>query len=127
MAFYIVDLIMHIVPLPRVEVSINTGRFINESIITLFCTVSLPLTVNNEEMVVTTWFSPNGQLINSSSITVSNTRAISSGVFQSSVTIADFVPAVNNGEYICNTSVIPSSSYIIGNNATDRRTVMISG
>ena len=114
-------------PPPRVEVSVSTGRFISESIVTLFCNINLPSTVNSQERVVTTWFGPSGVLQNSSSTTVSNIYAIASGVFQSNATIANYVPSVNNGEYTCNATVIPSSSYVIGNSGTDRRRVMISG
>ena len=108
--------------------SVSTGRFISESIVTLSCTVTLPSTVNSGETVVTTWFGPSGeQLRNSSTVTVSNAVVISNGVFQSSTMIAGFVPASNNGDYSCNATVMPPSTYVIGNSAATRRTVMISG
>ncbi len=120
-------LFFYVVPPPRVNVSISTGRFISESIVVLLCTINLPSTVNNGETIATTWFAPSGQLTNSSAVTISYARAISAGVFQSSVTINNFAPAVYNGEYICNATVTSSSPYIIGNSATGRRSVMISG
>lgn len=120
-------MIFFLVPPPRVEVSINNGRFISERIITLFCTVNLPSSANSGETVVTTWLGPSGLLGNSSTVTVSNTYAIANGDFQSSVTITSFVPSVSNGEYICNGTVLPSSSYVTGSTATARQTVMISG
>ena len=114
-------------PPPRVQVSVNTGRFLSESIVTLICTASLQLAVNTGETVVTSWFDSNGQLRNSLSITISNALATANGVFQSSVTFSNFVPSVHNGEYICNATVIPSSSNIVGNSVTGRRRVMVSG
>ena len=113
-----------LVPPPGVSVSIDTGRFISENTVTLHCIVTLPSTVNSRETVITTWFGPSGQLTNSSDVTISNANGLLQG---SSIAIANFVPADDNGEYICNATVIPSSSYILGNSATTRRMVMISG
>lgn len=126
-AYVHISVLCYIVPPPRVEVSVNADRFISESVVVLSCTVNLPSTVNGRETVVTTWFGSSGQLGNSSNVTISNTYAIADRVFLSSVTIIDFVPAVNNGDFTCNATVIPSSSYVIGNSATNTRTVMVSG
>lgn len=112
----------------QVEISINTDQFISESIVILSCTINLSPRVNSGERIVTTWHGLSGhQLINSSGLTVSNIHAFANGVFQSNVTISSYVPAVNNGEYTCNATVIPSSSYVMGNSGTDRRRVMITG
>lgn len=109
------------------ELSAYTSRFISESVVTFFCTINLPSTVNNDELIVTTWFGPNGRISNSSSVTLSNTYIIASGVFQSTLTMTSFSPVVDNGEYICNASVIPSSSHVSGNYATARRILVITG
>ena len=118
---------MSAAPLPRVDVSVNTGRFISESIVTLVCTATLPSTANSGETVATTWLSPSGQLRNSSRFSISNSSPVSTRVFRSSVTIANFVPSADNGEYVCNASVIPASTYVVGSSATDRRNLMVSG
>lgn len=61
------------------------------------------------------------KISNSSSVVVSDAYYATAGrVFQSRVTFASFVLAVNNGEYIFNATVVPSSSYIIGNSAIGR-------
>ena len=115
------------VPQPRVEVSVDSGHFISDGRVTLLCTVNLPSTVNSGELVTTTWFGPSGQLTNSSNVTISNAYSIADRVFQSSVIISNFFQAVDNGEYTCNVTVIPSSSYVISNRGSGRRRVMISG
>lgn len=107
--------------------SVNVSHFLSDNIVTVSCLADLPPTVNNREMVITTWFSPNGQLDNSSTVTISNTYATANGAFQSDITITEYVPAVHNGEYICNATVIPSSSFVIGSSGTDTGSVMLSG
>ncbi len=116
-----------IVSSPKVTVSINVSRFLSDNIVTLSCVAELPSTVNNGEIIAATWSGPSGHLSNSSSIAVSDTYAIANGVFQSDVTISGYVPAVHNGEYICNATVIPSSSYVIGSSGNDAQSVMLSG
>ncbi len=113
--------------MPRVEVSINSGRYLSEDIVTLSCTINLHLSVNSRERVATAWFGPSGQLINSSSITVSDSYAIASGIFQSDVTITNFAPDPYNGDYVCNVTVIPSSPYVVGTEGSDTTRLMISG
>lgn len=109
--------------------TINTGRFLNERIVVLLCTVNLPVAANSRETVVTTWSGPSGQLRNTSNVTISSASAIANGVFQSTVSISGFIPATYNGDYICNANVVPSSSssYVVGSNATGMRRVMVSG
>ena len=109
--------------------TINTGRFLNERIIALICTVTLPVTANSRETVDTTWSGPSGQLRNMSNITISNANVIANGVFQSTLSISGFIPATHNGNYICNANVVPSlsSSHVVGSNATGMRHVMVSG
>jgi len=114
-------------PLSQVEVTINNGRFLSESVVILLCTVTLPSSVSSRESVFTTWFGPNGPLTNSSDVTLSNVYKIASGVFQSSITFANFDPAVDNGEFACSATVISSSPYIIGSSAIARRNVMVTG
>lgn len=114
-------------PPPRVLLSTDTGRFISENTVILTCTITLASTVNNGEVVATTWLGPNGQLINSSSVTLSNVNSIANGAYQSTLTITGFVPAVHNGDYTCNTTIIPSTTYVTGNSASTVTTVMISG
>lgn len=116
-----------IVPPLEVEVSINVSRFLSDNIVTFSCLVDLPATVTNGETVVITWSGPSGQLGNSSSVTISNAYATGSGVFQSDVTISDFIPATHNGEYICNATIIPLSSYVIGSSGADAQSVILSG
>ena len=121
-------LFMHsIVPPPGVAVFINISRYISENIVTLSCSITLSSAVNNGERVVTTWSGPSGQVGNSSSVVLSGPYAISNGLYQSDITITAFDPGVHNGEYTCNATVIPSSSYVIGSSITNGRMVMITG
>ena len=105
----------------------NVSRFLSDNIVTFSCLVDLPATVSDGETVVTAWSGPSGQLGNSSSVTVSNVYETGSGAFQSDVTITGFVPATHNGEYTCNATIIPSSSYVIGSSKADAQSVTLSG
>ncbi len=120
-------LIFLVVPSLQVEVSFNTGRFISEGMVVLFCTITLPSTVNSREEVTTTWLGPSGQIGNSSSLVISNVYEVSDGVLQSNVTISSYVPSINNGEYTCTATLTSSSSYVTGNSGSDRRRVAITG
>lgn len=93
----------------------------------LLCTINLPATVNSEVAVAMLWFGPTGQLRNSSSVSISNTYEVMNGVYQSRVTISNYITSIDNGEYACNASVIPTSPHIIGISAVGRETVSISG
>ena len=115
------------VPPPGVEMSVNSGQFHTDSIVMLFCTVSLPMTGSNQVTLTVTWHGPNGQLGNSSNITISGPYAIADQVLQSNVTISNYVRSVNNGEYTCNATIVPVSPYIIGKSAASRKTISISG
>ena len=94
---------------------------------TLFCTVTLPSIVNSGEMVTTSWLGPRGQFGNSSSVALTNTYSTVNGVFQSSLAIASFSPTVDNGNYVCNATIVSSSANIIGNSATAQEMLAISG
>ena len=118
---------LQIVSSPEVKVSVNVSQFLSDDIVTLSCVANLPPTANNGERIAATWSGPSGHLGNSSSITISNTYAIATGVFQSDVTISDYDPAAHNGEYICNATAIPSSLYVIGSSGSDAESVMLSG
>ena len=114
------------VPPPSVEISVNAGQFLCNKVI-LLCEITLPVVVSSEVTVATLWFGPSGQLRNSSNVTVSNTNEVTDRVFQSSVTLLNYDTAVNNGEYLCNTTVVPTSPYIVGISAASRKSVSISG
>ena len=117
-----------VVPPPRVEISVNSGRFHSDNNVMLLCTISLPTSVNSELITIATvWLGPNGLIRNSSDDTISNAYEISDGVFQSSLTISNFVTSTDNGEYLCNVTVVPLSPHIIGIGAVGRRTVSVSG
>lgn len=107
--------------------TVNVSQFLSDNTVTLSCLINLPSTVNDGEMVNVTWFGPTGELANISSVTVSNTYATATRNFQSDVTISSYVPAIHNGEYTCNGTVIPSGAYVIGNSNTDTQTVILSG
>ena len=77
--------------------------------------------------MVTTWNGPSGQVGNSSHVTLSGPYAVANGMYQSDVIITAFDPGVHNGEYTCNATVIPSSSYVIGSSTSNGRMVMITG
>ena len=119
---------LSVVPPPRTEISINAQRYVSDGIVTLFCTVTLPASVNNDESVTVVWTGPiaSGQLRNSSKVTLSNINTIASGVFQSSLTIASYDPASDNGIYGCNATIVPSSSLITYNSAMDTQNVTVS-
>ena len=93
----------------------------------LSCTVSLPLTAASNVTVVTSWTGPSGQLRNSSDVTISNAYQVIEGVFQSTVTISNYVTSVNNGDYTCNATVVPTSPYVIGTSAVGSKSVSVSG
>lgn len=93
----------------------------------LLCTINLPVTVNSEVNVAVLWLSPSGQLRNSSDVSISNTYEVNNGVFQSSLTISNYDTSVDNGDYTCNGSVIPTSPHVIGISAVGRKRVSISG
>lgn len=118
---------LSIVSPPRIEISINSGQFHSDSRIMLLCTINLPETVNSEVNVAVLWLGPSGQLRNSSDVSISSTYEVTNGVFQSSVTISNYVTLVDNGDYTCNASVIPISPYVIGISAVGRKRVSISG
>lgn len=118
---------LFVAPPPRVEVFVNSGQFLSDSRVVLLCTITLPVIVNSQVTIATSWFGPNGQLRNSSSVLVSNTYAVTDRVFQSSLTISNFMTSVNNGDYLCNATVVPMSPHVIGTSAVGRRTVTISG
>ncbi len=107
--------------------SVNTGRFIGESTVILSCIANFPSIMDGREVVVITWFGPSGQLGNSSSVTVSNVYAVGNGVFQSILVISSFAPAIDNGEYICNATMIRLSSYVIGGSGTGMKEIVIGG
>lgn len=113
-------------PPPRVELTVNTDRFISENTVTLFCTVTLHSSVNDNELVLTRWFGP-GRLLSNPSGAIITTVKLSDGVFQSSFRITNFNTTLNNGDYTCNATVISSSSYVVGNTASDSRKVNIPG
>jgi len=119
--------ILYAVPTPRITLTSNTGQYISDNTVIFTCTITLASTVNSGEMVSTSWSGPNGQLINSSSVTLSNVRSIASESYQSSLTITGFVPAVHNGNYRCNGSVTSMSSYVTGTSTSATTSVMISG
>ena len=85
------------------------------------------MTAASNVTVATSWSGPSGQLRNSSGISLSNAYEVSEGVFQSNVTIFNYIPSVNNGEYACNATVVPTSPYVIGTGAVNRRNISISG
>ncbi len=91
------------------------------------CTINLPATVNSEVAVAVLWFGPAGQLRNSSGVSISNTYEVMNGVFQSRVTISNYITSNDNGDYACNASVIPTAPHVIGISAVGRETVSISG
>lgn len=94
----------------------------------LSCTVDLPPTVNDGEIKDLKWFGPNGvQLGNSSSVSIANLYSTTDGYFQSDITIAGYSPAVNNGEYICNVTVIPSTQYVRGASGFETVVVELTG
>lgn len=115
------------VPPPGVEVSVNSGQFHTDSIVMLFCTVSLPMTGSSQVALSVTWYGPNGQLRNSSNVTLTGPYLITDQVLQSNVTISNYVRSINNGEYTCNATIVPQSPYIIGKSAASRKTISISG
>ena len=41
--------------------------------------------------------------------------------------MTNYAPVVDNGEYICNASVAPTLSHVIGSYAIARRTLVITG
>ena len=110
-----------------VEISVDNGQFLSDRSVTLSCTINLPVTATSNVAVVTSWLGPNGQLRNSSSVRISNTYEITEGMYQSNVTISNFVTSVNNDDYVCNSTVAPTSPYVIGTSAIGRRSVSISG
>ena len=121
-------LCLNVVPPPGVEVSVDSSQFHTDSIVKLICTINLPSAGRSTEMLLNvTWYGPSGQLRNSSNVTISGPFHIADQVLQSSLTITNYVRSTNNGEYICNASVIPVSAYIIGKSADFRRTISISG
>lgn len=93
----------------------------------LLCTINLPATVNSEVAVAVLWFGPTGQLRNTSDVSISNTYEVMNGVFQSRVTISNYITSTDNGDYACNASVIPTSPHIVGISAAGSETVSISG
>lgn len=121
------SIILSTVPPPRIEISVNSGQFHSDSSVMLLCTINLPVTVNSEVTVAVLWFDPTGQLRNSSNVSISNTYEVTNVVFQSSVTIFNYVTSVNNGDYTCNASVIPTSLHVTGISAVGRKRVSISG
>ena len=114
-------------PPPGVEVSVDSSQFHTDSVVTLFCTISLPAAGSTEVVLNVSWYGPNGQLRNSSNITISGPHFIANQVLQSSLTIINYVRSINNGEYICNATTIPVSPYIIGKSEVSQRTISISG
>ena len=116
-----------IAPPPRIEISVNSGQFHSDNRVILLCTISLPVAVNSEVTVAVLWLGPSGQLTNSSDVLISNTYEVTEGVFQSRVTISNYVTSVDNGDYTCNASVIPVSPHVIGSSAVGRKSVSISG
>lgn len=118
---------IHAVPSPRIEISINDERYYGENVVVFSCTVHLPSTVNDGEVIDLKWFGPSGQLGNSSNVTISRLYSTTDGVYQSDVTITGYSPAVNNGEYVCNVTVIPSSQYVIGSSGFETRRVVLTG
>lgn len=107
--------------------SLNSDQFHSDNSVMLLCTINLPVTVNSEVTIATVWVGPNGWLTNSSDVTISNTYEITDGVYQSSLTISNFVTSMDNGDYRCNATIATLSPYIIGDSAIGRRTVNISG
>ena len=85
------------------------------------------MTGSSEVALSVTWHGPNGQLENSSNVTISGPYSITDRVLQSNLTITNYVRSINNGEYICNATMIPASPYIIGKSAVFRKTISISG
>lgn len=125
---YTLFTLLLVVPPPRVEVSINSAQFHSDNRVMLLCTVTLSATAISQVSVETLWSGPNGQLGNSSSsVIISNTYRISNGVFQSTVTISNYVTSVYNGDYLCNATVVPTSPYIVGISAVARKSVAVSG
>ena len=110
-----------------VEISVDSGQFLSDRSVTLSCTTNLPVTATSNVAVAISWLAPNGQLRNSSNIRLSNVYEITEGVYHSNVTISNFVTSVNNGDYVCNSTVVPTSPYVIGTSAIRRRSVSISG
>lgn len=82
---------------------------------------------SSELVLNVTWYGPNGQLRNSSNVTISGPYSIANRVLQSSLTIINYARSINNGEYTCNATMIPVSPYIIGTSADSRKTISISG
>ena len=77
---------------------------------------------------MTTWCGPNGQLSNTTSITLSNVYATaSSNEYQSTLTISGFEPGIHNGNYSCNSTILSSSPYLTGNSASVSKTIIVSG
>lgn len=125
--FWFCSIILLTVPPPRIEILVNSGQFHSDSRVMLLCTINLPVTVNSEVAVAVLWFGPTGQLRNSSDVSIAGTYEVTNGVFQSSVTISNYITSVNNGDYICNASVIPASPHVTGSSAIGRKRVSISG
>ena len=93
---------------------------------TLSCNINLPSAVTDNVAIEASWTGPSGVLRNSSDVRLSNTYRVSEGVFRSTATISGYDTTVNNGDYVCNATVLATSPYVIGTSGVGRRNVIVS-
>ena len=124
-------LLIPVVPSPTVVITHNRRSSFNYagSMLTLNCTITLPLTILSNVVVPVNsviWTGPHGQLMPDSRITVSSVQQLSSGIYISAV-VFNSLRTSDDGTYSCKANVSHSSPFINDGVGSNTSTLIIQG
>ena len=119
------------VPSPTVVVTHNRRSVFNYagSMLTLNCTITLPLTIlSNVTVPVNSviWTGPHGQLMPKNRTTVSRVQELSSDIYTSEVVFNNLL-TYDNGTYSCKANASHSSPFINDGVGSNDSTLIIQG